>query len=251
MHTVLKLSLGLLFCLCLNMFGQCEEPVQGEDSEIPSSEKRLQGLWNVVTLSETHEGYLLLSGNRMYSLIGPRVHAVSFTVDSSKSPPHIDVNGHDGDRKVRMRGIYKLQENGWLFIVLAEGDNPRPTGFKSDQFKEGESQMMLVRGRQSIKAGQYTGKVNGQSWSLILDANDGFTLSNEQQAVFSGHYVSSKTDLIVLSRKKSKDTERLLIHSGRYRWKVDGKALSLTPGGDNLDDRKQVLAATQWWTADD
>ena len=101
-----------------------------------------------MTLTEKQEDRLLISGDRMYWYVGKKTPTGTFTIDATKTPKHIDLtNREEKGRTVTHRGIYQFGEGGWLLLNLVDVNSPRPTDFKGDKSKEGESKLMFACAR--------------------------------------------------------------------------------------------------------
>ncbi len=246
MSAVAKITFGMLLCLLLQTPSISGEPEGPATSKTLSDKDRLQGIWVFVTLTDKQEDRMLVAGDRIYWCVGEKTRAGTFTVDASKAPKHIDINLQDGDHTVAFRGIYRLNKDGWLFLNLAENDNPQPKGFKEVKFKEGEGQLMFLRGQQEIEIGTYTGEVNGKLWTLVLDKTNRLTIRNEERVVVTGAFIAKKKELILLSDKADATTEKVNTNYGKYRWASDGKMLSFKVIEDDRTVRAKAVTATKW-----
>lgn len=246
MNAVAQITFGMLICLLLHTPSISGEPKEPATSKTQSDKDRLQGIWVFVTLTDKQEDRMLVVGDRVYWSVGKKTRVGSFTVDESKEPKHIDIKLQDGDRTVAIRGIYRIQKCGWLFLNLAEEDKSRPIGFKGEKFKEGEGGLMFRRGQQEIEIGNYTGEVNGKMWTLVLDKTNRLTIMNEKRVVVAGTFIAKRKEMVLLSDKTDAATEKVNTNYGNYRWTRNGKTLSFTVIKDDLNVRASAVTATKW-----
>ena len=147
--------------------------------------------------------------------------------------------GDDGT--VALRGIYRQQKDGLLFIDVVETDNPRHKDFGGDKHKEGESKLMLLRGKQGIETGTY--KSTGDNSTLILDKNNRLTVKKQERVVVAGVFLSTNAELIVYP-DQAEPVVQNKSKTGRYKWKLDGDTLSFTPTND--ERTAEAITGTTW-----
>lgn len=120
------------------------KPAAGEDQQ------KLQGVWTVVDAKRSGEPYddwkgdqLVFDGGRLMVKSQVRAERATFTLDPSKEPKTIDIQGGN-DRDRRVLGIYIL-EGDHLKLCFARPGDDRPADFTG---KENSRQMLVVLKRE-------------------------------------------------------------------------------------------------------
>ncbi len=214
------------------------------DRKAQSDLDRIQGLWHVVTLSSEQKYCCLFSGNKMYLDLGKRTPIWTFKLDATKNPKHFDLKFQDEqDQTVALRGIYQFKGD-WLFIIFRERDSPRPAAIMKT--RQGESAPMLLRGKQEVTTGIYTATVDGEEWTLNLDETGRVVVKKMGQVVVNGLFIATETELIVFPDEKKPVAGDKKTNTGRYKWKLNEKALSFTKIDDENTDRATAITASAW-----
>jgi uncharacterized protein (TIGR03067 family) len=112
-------------------------------------QKQFQGKWTIA--SATHGGMstpkeqldkaaVTFDGDKMIISEGEKKKTAKFKLDTSKTPPQIDITPDEGDEKDKtVRGIYELKGDT-LKLCFGRPDAERPTAFSS---KEGEKTALI------------------------------------------------------------------------------------------------------------
>jgi uncharacterized protein (TIGR03067 family) len=109
-----------------------------KDKAIQDDRKALEGKWKVVAVEIAGKPYPPKMGPGNLEFKGDRFLAfqpgISYRIDPTKKPKHIDLIGMLGKKELITRGIYSLEKGELtLAIPLAqptqEGEAPRPADF--------------------------------------------------------------------------------------------------------------------------
>jgi|SRR5215813_2391832 len=118
---------------------------------------------------------------------------------------------------------FKTKSLGCIIVLLILATVVRAEGFK--------------KGTYSITAGDV-------KWSLKYDDSGKVTVSRNGEVVVEATYKVKADELEVTDEKGPMACDRA--QTGKYKWKLEGKNLTLTKVTDECDGRSSALTAQPW-----
>ena len=112
---------------------------------------------------------------------------------------------------------------GWLIVLLILA-----TAVTAEEFK---------KGTYSITSGDV-------KWSLKYDESNKVTVSRNGEVVVEATYKIKGDELEVTDEKGPMACDKA--QTGKYKWKLEGKKLTLTKLVDECDGRASALTAQPW-----
>ncbi|HKA21575.1 MAG TPA: DUF5640 domain-containing protein [Blastocatellia bacterium] len=97
---------------------------------------------------------------------------------------------------------------------------------------------------QEFKKGTYSSTAAGSKWSLKFDESGKVTVTSNGEVVVEGAYKVKGDELEVTDEKGPMACDKA--QTGKYKWKLDGKKLTLTKVSDQCDGRATGLTAQPW-----
>jgi hypothetical protein len=112
---------------------------------------------------------------------------------------------------------------GWLIVLVALATAVNAQGFKT---------------------GTYSNTAAGTKWSLKFDETGKVTVISNGEIVVESRYKVKGDELEVTDEKGPMACDKA--QTGKYKWKLDGKKLSLTKVSDECDGRSAGLTSQTW-----
>jgi len=97
---------------------------------------------------------------------------------------------------------------------------------------------------QEFKKGTYSSTAAGTKWSLKFDESSKVTVISNGEVVVEAAYKIKGDELEVTDEKGPMACNKT--QTGKYKWKLDGKKLTLTKVSDECDGRATGLTAQPW-----
>jgi len=97
---------------------------------------------------------------------------------------------------------------------------------------------------QEFKKGTYSSTAAGTKWSLKFDESSKVTVTSNGEVVVEAAYKVKGDELEVTDEKGPMACDKA--QTGKYKWKLDGKKLTLTKISDECDGRATGLTAQPW-----
>jgi len=115
--------------------------------------KELEGTYTVTSLEkagkpapkEVTDGLkITIKGDELVIVVGGEEKKAKITVDSTKTPAHIDIKPQDGPEKDKtFLGLYKLDKGEVTLVFVEKGDRPKDL--------KGEGEVMVVKMKKDEK----------------------------------------------------------------------------------------------------
>ena len=97
---------------------------------------------------------------------------------------------------------------------------------------------------EEFKKGTYSVTAGDVRWSLKYDDSGKVTVSRNGEVVVEASYKVKGDELEVTDEKGPMACDRT--QTGKYKWKLEGKKLTLTKMTDECDGRSSALTAQPW-----
>jgi hypothetical protein len=97
---------------------------------------------------------------------------------------------------------------------------------------------------QEFKKGTYSSTTAGTKWSLKFDDSGKVTVISNGEIVVEAKYKVTGDQLEVTDEKGPMACDKS--QTGKYKWKLDGKNLTLTKVSDECDGRSTGLTSQPW-----
>lgn len=102
-----------------------------------------------------------------------------------------------------------------------------------------------MAGTGDFKKGTYSVTAGGSKWSIKYDDNSRVTVSRDGSTVVEGTYKVTG-DLLEVTDEKGPMACGGEQKTGKYKWKLEGKNLTLTKVDDECGGRANALTAQAW-----